>query len=294
MSSGGRGPRRDGGGGGGGGGDGGSGGRSFVGDDPVFSAAAQRAFSLPVAGGESAAGQLEAGRSYLQHSFTRGVAAHEALDAATSARNAFAACWEVQRAAAPRDEELCARLAALTGEALIRMATLLIKGRRYELVLEILYEPGLVLLASARSDTDRRLAMGLASVSAGGAPASPSFEAEVSQAIDMSFAEAMHQRKVLQAHIQALETKLEALRASRDNVRASMGEERWKAGNKGSDKGQAIQILHAECTKARALLEGMLALDAQLSAITPASGAGRGRGGGGGAGPGAGWQTVGA
>ena len=230
--------------------------------DASFSAAAARAFSPPPAASPAGSphASLSAGRAFLQASFQQGAPLGAALSAATSARDSFAACWEREKEAAPRDDAACARLAALTGEALLRMATLLIRARTYEGVLQLMYEPGLVLLQSAREDCDALFAGRVAGAGSEGA----SLVDEVAHAVHIAVGEAHHQRAVLAEHIATLEAKLAELRSSRDNARAAVGEDRWKKGNTMSTKGQAIVALDAECRAARMLLSGMLALDGRL------------------------------
>ena len=101
---------------------------------------------------------------------------------------------EHEKERVPRDDEGCARLAALMGEAYIRMASVLIRGRCYAKdILQRFYEPGLVLLVSARQDSDRLFAERLG--------ASPSADGnvvdEVGCAIDLSLTQALEQQRIL-------------------------------------------------------------------------------------------------
>lgn len=212
-------------------------------------------------------GSLEAGLALLRQSFGKTGNQSSQMLAATEAKNVFAGLWT--KADVEGHKVLKVRLAALQAEALIRISCLLILSRQYD-VTEVFtrhYHPAVALLKGSRDEADELFALELATAERLN-QRSEELTSQLAMSIDQAFQQAVMQRSSLMNAVRKLQDKIDAYRAGRDEVKARLGEEKWRQGNLQSSRAQEITSLVKELNGATKLMRHMETLDDTLTSLS--------------------------
>lgn len=146
---------------------------------------------------------------------------------------------------------------------MLRIALLHTIREAFEGEVAKMYDSGLMLLISARTDADEMLALQVAGALSATSTVNPDLlQSTVAQCISMGVQQAEAVKRSLQRALDRLQAEVERMTADRDAVKAKLGEQRWKAGNKESERGMRLRELQRQLREA-------LVLQAEIAASEP-------------------------
>lgn len=161
------------------------------------------------------------------------------------------------------------RALALEGEARMRGGRIRVDAAEYAVVFTLFYKPALNALHAAIGVFDAQHAEAVADAATAAAPpAMRRVDAHVGECLNFLLAEDARLRDALDAAQAKLEEALLPSMAERDGVKASIGEERWKAGfGRKSDYAAKRDALQAKLREVQRLMQAILDEAAMLASL---------------------------